>query len=633
MQFFYKQIMVAGISYFKGMAVLVAACAAFSAFGADGKPAEYEVFGDIPNYGEKYLSPDFIVPASDGSILVTARTGRELLILKNDKLEGKVELGGFPSGLAVSKDAKTAYVSIAAPAGKLLKIDIAARKIAQSVPAGHMPRSVRLSADQKTLYVANQFENKVRSYDASTLQRKQEGSVVRDAFSIAETLDGKKLIVLNQIPESKGGLYEENIAAAVSILDAATLKNIANLQLPNGSINCQEVVISPDGKYAFLTHAIGRFNVPTTQVERGWISTNAVTIIDIANNKIFATFLLDDIELGAANLYGLAITPDGKLLCVAHSGSHEISIIDLPTLIKRIQDLYAKSEDKAKTYEDICNDLAFLSTIRKRVHLDGFGPRHMAIVGKNLYVGMYYSDVLNKLDLSNPVNPQKISIGGNEVLNEVRRGDLFYHDASLCFQHWLSCVTCHTEVRSDALNWDLLNDGIGNPKQSKSMLYAHYTPPSMITAVRKSAELAVRKGIQYIQFTRRPEKDAKAIDAYLKSLKAVESPHLVNGKLSEAAERGQFIFEEAGCAHCHNGEYYTDMKRHDVGTGLNEYKGFKFDTPTLCEVWRTAPYLYDGRARTIFEMLRKFNPEDKHGKTSNLSDDDLRDLEAYVLTL
>lgn len=32
-------------------------------------------------------------------------------------------------------------------------------------------------------------------------------------------------------------------------------------------------------------------------------------------------------------------------------------------------------------------------------------------------------------------------------------------------------------------------------------------------------------------------------------------------------------FEMAKCSYCHSGDYYTDMKRHDVGSGLEEYKG------------------------------------------------------------
>ena len=54
-----------------------------------------------------------------------------------------------------------------------------------------------------------------------------------------------------------------------------------------------------------------------------------------------------------------------------------------------------------------------------------------------------------------------------------------------------------------------------------------------------------------IELSNVPEEIAAAIDAYLKSLKAVQSPHLVHGKLSQSAERGKEIFDDAGCIECH----------------------------------------------------------------------------------
>ena len=42
------------------------------------------------------------------------------------------------------------------------------------------------------------------------------------------------------------------------------------------------------------------------------------------------------------------------------------------------------------------------------------------------------------------------------------------------------------------LNWDLLNDGVGNPKNTRSLLLAHKTPPAMFLGVRANAEAAVR---------------------------------------------------------------------------------------------------------------------------------------------
>ena len=123
-------------------------------------------------------------------------------------------------------------------------------------------------------------------------------------------------------------------------------------------------------------------------------------------------------------------------------------------------------------------------------------------------------------------------------------------------------------ARVDGLNWDLLNDGIGNPKNTKSLLLAFKTPPAMSIGVRESAEAAVRAGMRHILFTVQPPEVAEALDAYIKSLKPVPSPYLVKGKLSAAARRGEKMFpsEEVGCAKCHPGPLFTDFKAYDVGT-------------------------------------------------------------------
>ena len=624
----------------KTISLTLLAAAAFGTFAAIDASAEEAatprgestspVYGDIPDYKAYYFSPDELKSAA-GKIFVTGRTGKALAVVENGTLKKKIDLPNFTAGLDVSKDGRTAYVAIYQPRGELLKIDVDSGKIAKA-DAGHMPKAVALSSDG-FVYVSNQFKNTVKKFDAQTLKPLGEFKAVRDPFALAATHDGKTLVVVNQLPEAKGGLYEENIAACVNIADAQKMEVLAAINLPNGAINAQGVAISPDDKFAYITHIVARFNVPTTQVERGWINTNAVSIIDLSARKLLATVLIDDIEMGAANPYGIIATADGKKLVIAQAGTHELCIIDREKMHEKIDAAFASNPDAAKVFDAICNDLSFLSGMKKRVGLDGFAPRRLCELNGKVYTGMYYSDVLNSVDLGT-FEVRRISIGGNEQLNEIRRGDLFFHDASLCFQKWLSCITCHTEVRSDALNWDLLNDGIGNPKQSKSMLFSHFTPPSMITGIRKDAYIAVRKGIRYIQFTRRPEADSKAIDAYLMSLRPVPSPHLEpDGSLSESALKGEFIFQEAKCDRCHNGEFFTDMKTHDVGSGLNEYEGFKFDTPTLREVWRTAPYLYDGRAKTIFDMLRKFNKHDKHGATSTLSDRDILDLQEYILSL
>ena len=91
---------------------------------------------------------------------------------------------------------------------------------------------------------------------------------------------------------------------------------------------------------------------------------------------------------------------------------------------------------------------------------------------------------------------------------------------------------------------------------------------------------------------------------------------------------------KVGCAKCHPPGLLTDLQTYDVGTrGRFDQPTDRFDTPTLVEAWRTAPYLHDGSAATIREVLTTHNPRDEHGKTSHLTPQQFEDLAAYVLSL
>jgi cytochrome c peroxidase len=227
-----------------------------------------------------------------------------------------------------------------------------------------------------------------------------------------------------------------------------------------------------------------------------------------------------------------------------------------------------------------------------------------------------------------------------------RRGEMLFNDARLCKQGWQSCASCHdADGRVDGFNWDLLNDGAGNPKNTKSLVWAHQTGAAMALGVRANASVAVRAGIHHILFSEQPEEVPLAIDAYLRSLRPSPSPYLKNGRLSPAAERGRrlFVSRETGCAACHPPGLLTDLAAYDVGTarefgGLWEGKASdkptdRFDTPTLTELWRTGPYLHDGSAATIRDVLTTRNQNDGHGRTSQLNPRQISDLAEYLLSL
>jgi hypothetical protein len=188
----------------------------------------------------------------------------------------------------------------------------------------------------------------------------------------------------------------------------------------------------------------------------------------------------------------------------------------------------------------------------------------------------------------------------------------------------------------DGFNWDLLNDGLGNPKNTRNMLHVFQGGPAMSLGVRENASAAVRAGITHILFTVRPEEEAKAIDEYLKALEPVPSPCLVNGKLNPAAERGKKLFFDAivGCSKCHPEPVYCDKKSHMVDSAGKYDKPLdKFNTPRLTECWRTAPYMHDGHYLTIKELLVQGKHGAKGGDTSKLSEKDFEDLAEYVNSL
>ncbi len=142
--------------------------------------------------------------------------------------------------------------------------------------------------------------------------------------------------------------------------------------------------------------------------------------------------------------------------------------------------------------------------------------------------------------------------------------------------------------------------------------------------------------------------DLDALAAYVSSLVGgMRSPaRLPDGSLDPAAVAGQILFESPalGCTTCHAGPNTTDSAfmapgvpiLHDVGT-LTEASGQRLgqpltglDTPTLRGIWNTAPYLHDGSAISLTAVLTTANPDDLHGITSMLTNEQIQQVVAYL---
>ena len=605
-----------------------------------------------PAAASVYVSPEFLAVSPDGAtVYATCATSQRMAALAPDgsairfwkvettKTEKPVPVN--PTGVASASDGGV-WVTCALQSGELQKYS-ADGTLQKSAAVGHSPCSPVVSPDGRTVYVLNRFSAKVSAVDVATMAVVKSWPVLREPFAAAFGAGGRFLFIANMLPYCAA--TNDVVAAAVSVLEVSSGK-MRHLSLPNGSTGVRGLCAAPDGRYVYVTHTMGRYQLPTTQLERGWMNTAALSVFDGTTGEYVNTVLLDDIDRGGANPWGVAVSADGRWLCVAHAGTCELSVIDRPALHDRLAKAVRGESVSGivKDASDVPNDLAFLVSIRRRVNLGGDGPRGVAFLGGKAVTALYFADALAVLDPADAsAHPQLLRVGPEMDLSKdrTRRGEMLYNDGSMCFQQWQSCASCHPDGRVDGLNWDLLNDGVGNPKQTKSEIYSQWTPPTMATGIRKDMHTCNLAGLVHIQFVTRPEEDVYCFDAYITAMKPVPSPYLVNGRLSERARRGKALFTKAKCDKCHKpdvkgpgGEIlWTDLVKYDVGLGLATEVGKMFDTPTLAECWRTAPYLYDGRALTMREVLTVCNPDDAHGETKGMTDEEIDDLAEYVLSL
>ena len=565
--------------------------------------------------GNPPLFPTDITLNDKGEILITEKGRNRISIFSPD---GKTLLRTIPvdeSPTGILLDADKAYVTTNAATGHLQIISLETGKQETAIATGSGACYPIFGPDKKHIYVCNQFQNTGSEVDPAIHQVIRSVKVLREPKSALFSKDGEYLFVTNFLPAQRADV--DYVAACVSVIRMSDFTKVKDIQLANGSNALRGICMTPDGKYIYISHNLGRFTVPTSQLQQGWMNTSAFSIIDVAKQEFIGAVVVDEPERGAAGIW--SIVCNDETLFITHSGTHEISVIDHKAMLDKFLNYPNKSM--------LDYDLRFLYGLRKRIPLEGNGPRKMIMENGKLYIPTYFADILNIVD-AQTCEIATVNLNPDREESAENKGERYFNDASHCFQNWQSCNGCHPgDARTDGMNWDLMNDGVGNSKNCKSLLFSHPTPPSMISGIRETAEWAVRAGFKFIQFFDITEEDAVCVDAYLKSLRPVPSPYLVDGELSDLAKEGRKIFEKLNCTECHSGPYYTDLKMHRIGEDIEFEKGW--DTPTLREVWRTAPYLFDGRAATMEEVFEIH----KHGIDKKVSKKEIKALTEYVNSL
>lgn len=594
---------------------------------------------DSPDDRPSYRSPVDVAFSPDGSVLAAADPtwgGVVLIDPQKRQVVREVRLNGEP-GHVIWNGNDRLLVSEGST-GTIAEVNAANGEVLRRLAAVRRATGLAKTSDGKTLLVCDRGLHTLAFLDLSTGAVARTVDVVREPDFIALTSDDKYAVVGNKLPRPEDARLTEH-AAEVSVIEVST-GAVRNVRLPGGSSVVRQIAISPDNRWAYVIHQAGRANTMVTQLDKGWVMTNCTSIIDIGDASLYTTFIFDRDGAGAANPWGVAVSPDGSKLWATLAGISQLATVDLKAL-------HALLEENAGLRATLHRDLQTMfaeDLLARRTVSSVEGTRGIAAnpAGTLLAVAAYFEGAVLLIDTASE-QIHTVAIGNNPAEDQVRMGERYYHSGLNCYQQWLSCATCHEGGRMDGLNWDLLNDGQGNPKNTRSHILSALTPPTNVTGCRENALVSSRAGYSNIEFQPAPEDRVAATHAYIQALLPEPSPYLgADGKLTPDAVDGKKIFEsdEAGCLGCHRPPYFTDMHKYDVGTRLQAPLGpdnnswdDAYDVPTLVELWRTAPYLHLGLAPTVKDVLVKENKNDRHGKTSHLSAEEIDHLAAYLLQI
>jgi len=532
--------------------------------------------------GEKPEGVSFLGTTHNIAVAVYAEDKVVLLDADAQKTIGVIDVFDEPYGVVSAEDdPNTIYVTLDFP-GRVLEIDISQRKVKRSIDVGAFIRGIAISPKEKRLFVTEFYTSKLIAID---------------------TTSGK---LVDEWP----GLSTDNL--------------------------CRQVALHPKRPKAYIPHIRSRTTVPHGE---GSIFPY-VTIADTRplEGKRRSRVPMDAFlnVLVTANPWETAVTPDGRIMFVVFAGS---------------DDMFA-----ANVIDDDYREISY----RKYIRL-GRNPRAVRVApdGDTVYVYnaldfevvAYQTDSLSKV--------ATITVCDSPLSEEILTGKRLFYSAlqPMVGRRWISCASCHPDGQPDSRTWHN-PEGLRNTQSLAGMAWTHPIHWSADRDEVQDFEHTIRgqlmQGRGLIsgklndalgEPNRGLSKSLDALSAYANSHKATISPFAKNG-LSDEAKRGREVFfsETTKCSSCHTGPLYTDSRptlakeilRHDVGTGESdpsELMGPKYDTPSLIGAYRTAPYLHHGAALTLEEVFTKYNKDDRHGVTSQLSEPEVSALVEFIRAL
>jgi cytochrome c peroxidase len=229
---------------------------------------------------------------------------------------------------------------------------------------------------------------------------------------------------------------------------------------------------------------------------------------------------------------------------------------------------------------------------------------------------------------------------------------MLFYDPRISGNGTISCAICH----NPALGWA---DGLakGPVENASDMGGKGERVVATLKAIPGYVKLFQEAfGTPEVTFDR----SGMAVAAFDRTVVDLDSPfdRYARGgdkAISEPALRGLELFVgEANCSVCHSGPNFADKRFHNIGIEDGDVGRFAvtkaeiergaFRTPTLRNIALTAPYMHDGSAKTLREVIDLYERVSNEGKAKHpnlsiffrpfkLTEDEKKDLEAFLRTL
>jgi YVTN family beta-propeller protein len=534
-----------------------------------------------------------------------------------------------PFGLAFAPDGGAAYVALEGT-GQLLKLNASTGATLGSVAVGANPRHVSVTAASDRVLVSRFISPALPGEGTAAVQT-----------AVSGVKKGGEVVVVTAAMAVERTVVLQHSDKPDSLLQG---RGIPNYLAP--------AVISPDGKSAWVPAKQDNLLRGTLRDGNNLDFQNTVRAIssriDLTGWAEDYAARIDHDNSGVGS--GAAFHTTGAYLFVALETSREVAVVD--------------PVGKAEIY-------------RFPV---GRAPQAVAVSadGLKLYVNNFMDRTLGVYDLARLVNFGELNlpllanagaVGTEKLAANVLTGKKLFYDAAdtrLARDAYMSCASCHNDGGQDGRTWDFtgLGEGLRNtiPLRGRAGAHGNQHWTGNFDEIQdfegQIRNFALGTGLmsdaQFNTGTRaQPLGDRKtgvsadldALAAYVASLKASDaSPYRnTNGTLTADALAGQALFRGAGgCLACHGGTDGTDSAGgvlRNVGT-IKASSGKRLgqtltglDTPTLKGAWASGPYLHDGSAATLLDVLTTANASNQHGAAGSLTAAQRTQLVAYLQQL